>query len=61
MKIAVIQFNPKIGEVKNNIVLAESLLEATDLEGVQLLVGPELGLTGQSFSWNLMKSLTCFT
>ena len=51
MKIATLQFDPKIGQVKNNIALAESLLETTDLKGVQLLVGPELALTGKSISY----------
>ena len=47
MKIATLQLDPRIGEVKKNIALAESLLEATNLKGVQLLVAPELALTGK--------------
>jgi len=48
MRIATLQFSPTLGEVEQNIARADALIEEAGLRerGVDLLVGPELGLTG---------------
>lgn len=46
MKVACLQFDPKLGEIARNIEKAESLLADASLENVDLLVLPEMALTG---------------
>ena len=52
MKIATLQFAPRLGEVAANFSRAESLLmrqeRGGELEGMDLLVLPELAFTGES-------------
>jgi predicted amidohydrolase len=52
MKIAILQFSPRLGEIAQNFSRAESLLmrqeREGELEGVDLLVLPELAFTGES-------------
>ena len=47
MKIACVQFAPKLGEVKNNIAKVDSLLETVSHSDVDWLVLPELAFTGR--------------
>lgn len=49
MRIACLQFDPQLGEVDNNLNRADAVLEkvdAADLDGLDLLVLPELAFTG---------------
>ena len=52
MKIATLQFAPRLGEVAANFSRAESLLmrqeREGELKGIDLLVLPELAFTGES-------------
>lgn len=48
MKIACLQYDPELGKIEQNIERAEALLEASSLSGLDLLVLPELALTGIS-------------
>jgi predicted amidohydrolase len=52
MKIATLQFFPRLGEVAANFSRAESLLmrqeTGGELEGIDLLVLPELAFSGES-------------
>ena len=61
MKIAILQFNPTLGAVHENIARADALLKEARVEGrldgVQLLIGPEMAFTGRSDSgFNLLVS-----
>ncbi|KAK3327349.1 carbon-nitrogen hydrolase, partial [Cercophora scortea] len=52
MKIACLQFAPQVGDVDNNLNRADAILhkaKAVDLEGLDLLVLPELAFTGYNF------------
>jgi protein N-terminal amidase len=52
MKIATLQFSPRLGDVEGNIRRADALLkrERKRLEGnLDLLVLPELAFTGEPF------------
>ncbi|KAL2021509.1 hypothetical protein VTK56DRAFT_7142 [Thermocarpiscus australiensis] len=52
MKIACLQFAPEVGDVDNNIDRADAVLakaNADDLDGLDLLVLPELAFTGYNF------------
>jgi len=46
MRIACLQFNPQPGKVAQNIVKAEALLESIPPHSLDLLVLPEMALTG---------------
>lgn len=49
MKIACLQFAPQVGDIDNNLNRADSVLAKAnpdDLEGLDLLVLPELAFTG---------------
>ena len=52
MRIATIQFTPKLGDVKGSIAHAEDLLykDEARLRNLDLLILPELALTGMYFS-----------
>ena len=54
MKIATLQFSPRLGEAAANFSRAESLLmrqeREGELEGIDILVLPELAFTGESKS-----------
>lgn len=58
MKIATLQFDPTFGEVELSIRSADSLLlkaeNEGDLQGIELLVLPELAFTG---AFNKLQSL----
>ncbi|KXX75284.1 Protein N-terminal amidase, partial [Madurella mycetomatis] len=52
MKIACLQFSPQVGDIDNNLNRADAVLNkanAEDLEGLDLLVLPELAFTGYNF------------
>ncbi|GAB1314079.1 hypothetical protein MFIFM68171_04289 [Madurella fahalii] len=52
MKIACLQFSPQVGDIDNNLNRADAVLNkanADDLEGLDLLVLPELAFTGYNF------------
>lgn len=46
MRIGCVQFSPVLGEVDNNLSRADSVLSKVNLEGIDLLVLPELAFTG---------------
>ena len=46
MRIAILQFSPRLSEVESNIARANSILAAADLQNLDLLVSFELALTG---------------
>ena len=49
MRIACLQFDPQVGDVDNNLHRADAVLDRVspeDLDGLDLLVLPELALTG---------------
>jgi predicted amidohydrolase len=49
MRIACLQFAPKVGDISNNITRADAVLSRTDpddLENLDLLVLPEMALSG---------------
>ncbi len=51
MRVALLQFAPQLGVLEANIARADALLAEAEAEGrlvdVDLLVGPELALTGR--------------
>jgi len=54
MKIACLQFAPQVGDVDNNLNRADAILSKTspdDLEGLDLLVLPELAFSGMHVSF----------
>lgn len=66
MRVATLQFNPRLGHVGANIQRADELLAAAaaagQLRDVQVLVAPEMALTGEAavFSPLLFHFLCCF-
>lgn len=59
MRIACLQFAPHVGDVDNNLNRADSVLAKAnpdDLEGLDLLVLPELAFTGMPM---LMICVSC--
>ena len=46
MKIACLQFDPKLGEIAQNIRSAEAILEKALLSELDLIVLPEMALSG---------------
>lgn len=46
MRIACLQFNPKLGKLPENIARANALLQAASPRDIDLLVLPELAFTG---------------
>ncbi|KAH8884884.1 carbon-nitrogen hydrolase, partial [Thozetella sp. PMI_491] len=53
MRIACLQFAPKVGDLENNLNRADAVLNRTDpmaLDELDLLVLPELAFTGYNFS-----------
>lgn len=49
MRIACLQFAPLIGDVENNINLANAILDKTDPKHLDLLVLPEMAFSGEFF------------
>ena len=52
MRIACLQFDPRVGEVDNNLNRADAVLDKVDadqLDGLDLLVLPELAFAGMCF------------
>ncbi|KAK3326466.1 carbon-nitrogen hydrolase [Apodospora peruviana] len=61
MKIACLQFAPQVGDVDNNLNRADSILnktKASDLEGLDLLVLPELAFSG--YNYQSLQHITPF-
>lgn len=50
MKIACLQYAPKVGKVESNLAKVQSILERGDTEGLDVLVLPELALTGEIYN-----------
>ncbi|KAG5916711.1 hypothetical protein E4U42_007545 [Claviceps africana] len=50
MRIGCLQFAPQVGQVNDNISKADAILDAADLEHLDLLVLPELAFSGYNFS-----------
>lgn len=48
MKIACLQFAPKLGDIEGNVARANAILSAQTPEDLDLLVLPELALTDNS-------------
>ncbi len=56
MRIACLQFAPHVGDVVDNLSAADDVLDRldpADLDGLDLLVLPELAFTGASPAWSL--------
>ncbi|OTA98295.1 hypothetical protein M426DRAFT_47733, partial [Hypoxylon sp. CI-4A] len=49
MKIGCLQFAPQVGDVDNNLNRADAILNKANPEGLDLLVLPELAVTGYNF------------
>lgn len=49
MRIACLQFAPLVGETNENIERADAILERADPQDIDLLVLPELALSGYNF------------
>ena len=47
MRIACLQFAPKLGDVDNNLTRADAVLSKARPENLDLLVLPELAFTGE--------------
>lgn len=47
MRVACLQFAPLVGDVENNIALADAILEAANPEDLDLLVLPEMAFSGE--------------
>lgn len=50
MKIGCLQFSPQVGDVSNNLTRADAVLSKADpreLEGLDLLVLPEMAFSGE--------------
>lgn len=60
MRIACLQFAPQVGDVGNNLNRADAVLnraDPDDLEGLDLLVLPELAFTGEyCFGYTVNRS-----
>ena len=61
MHIVTLQFSPILGNVEGNMARADRILEETDLNGVELLVLPEMAFSGISlaFSTFVFDSVRC--
>jgi len=49
MRVAILQFNPTLGAVEQNLQRATALLKTSDTTNIDLLVLPELAFTGYNF------------
>lgn len=61
MRIGCLQFAPQVGDVQNNLSLAEDVLTKVDpqeLENLDLLVLPELAFSGKSSPSQRLLRLT---
>lgn len=52
MRIACLQFAPLVGDVDNNISLADTILDKADPKNLDLLVLPEMAFSGKSRNMN---------
>ncbi|TEY66787.1 hypothetical protein BOTCAL_0132g00200 [Botryotinia calthae] len=50
MRIACLQFDPQVGDVKNNFIKADAILAKAEPEDLDLLVLPEMAFSGYNFS-----------
>ncbi|CCD34090.1 hypothetical protein BofuT4_P105170.1 [Botrytis cinerea T4] len=50
MRIACLQFDPQVGDVKNNFTKADAILAKAKPEDLDLLVLPEMAFSGYNFS-----------
>lgn len=48
MRIACLQFNPRVGDVDNNLTRADRVLAKANPENLDLIVLPEMAFTGKS-------------
>lgn len=61
MRIACLQFAPQVGDVNNNLNRADSVLAKAnpdDLEGLDLIVLPELAFTGPHTTRRLLGDVS---
>jgi protein N-terminal amidase len=60
MRLACLQFAPQVGDIDNNLSRADAVLRkaADELGRLDLLVLPELALTGTSHFQTLVRKLT---
>jgi predicted amidohydrolase len=59
MRIACLQFAAQVGDIENNLDRADAVLQKAktdELDGLDLLVLPELAFTGTVFSSSLLRS-----
>jgi predicted amidohydrolase len=52
MRIACLQFAPLVGDVENNINIANTILDKADPKGLDLLVLPEMAFSGEYSNMN---------
>lgn len=50
MKIACLQYAPEVGKIESNLSRLQKVLEKGDTKGLDVLVLPELALTGECYS-----------
>jgi protein N-terminal amidase len=50
MRIGCLQFAPEVGEVEKNIRRANAILDKAYLDGLDILVLPEMAFSGKEFS-----------
>ena len=50
MHVATLQFSPVLGDVEGNMARADHILEETKMNGVELLVLPEMAFSGISLT-----------
>ncbi len=56
MKVACLQFAPKVGECAHNIAKAEEVLAHADIDRLDILVLPELAFTGKTSTLLVSRS-----
>ena len=59
MRIACLQFSPKLGKTAENVARANAILEAASPQDIDLLVLPELAFTGDPFQDATLHGFTC--
>lgn len=59
MRIACLQFSPKVGDLENNLNRADAVLSKADVEELDLMVLPELAFTGKSHHGIAMNMAGC--
>ena len=59
MRIACLQFSPKLGKTAENVARANVILEAASPQDIDLLVLPELAFTGDPPRDSILHDFTC--